>query len=370
MSILLRYLVKELWVPLVVWLSFLFVILFVMQLLRGTDVLLGSAVRPEDIGKLMFFLAPHFLVMALPVAFLLAILLGLGRLGEDRELVAMASLGMSPWQVVWIPAVGGVALGGVMLLMYFTAEPWGLAKVKEVANEVIKKNVVGDVKAGEFYEDFTELTLYVEGVDPVGHQWRNVLIHDNRDPSSPLLVLAREGRLNPSAPGEAVRVSLWEGRVHRADRSTFDYAVVEFERGDISVGVEGMFLKQSRFRWSDAEYTPAQLLQAAREADARGENGRPLRMAFHWRLGQILAPLSFAVLGTPLAISRRQGGRARGFLLALLAYVGYYVLSRFFDSQGTQGKLPMLLAGQLPNLVFIGLGLWAMRRVNQAGNAR
>ena len=73
-----RYLLRELLVPLGVWVAFMFLLLFVMQFLRGTDVLLGSAVRADDIGRLLLYLAPHFLVMALPIAFLLAILLGLG----------------------------------------------------------------------------------------------------------------------------------------------------------------------------------------------------------------------------------------------------------------------------------------------------
>ncbi len=98
--ILARYLLKELLVPLVVWVAFLFLLLFVMQFLRGTEVLLGSAVTLGDIGRLILYLAPHFLVMALPIAFLLAILLGLGRLSEDRELTALQALGISPTQLL------------------------------------------------------------------------------------------------------------------------------------------------------------------------------------------------------------------------------------------------------------------------------
>ena len=44
MKLLARYLLKELLVPLCVWVAFMFLLLFVMQFLRGTDVLLGSAI--------------------------------------------------------------------------------------------------------------------------------------------------------------------------------------------------------------------------------------------------------------------------------------------------------------------------------------
>ena len=64
-----RYLLRELLVPLVVWVAFLFLLLFVMQFLRGTEVLLGSGGDAAGTSRrLILYLAPHFLVMALPVA--------------------------------------------------------------------------------------------------------------------------------------------------------------------------------------------------------------------------------------------------------------------------------------------------------------
>lgn len=165
MRVLLRYVLSELVVPLLVWLAFLFLLLFVMQFLRATEVFLGSAVTAGDLGRLLLYLGPHFVVMALPVAFLLAILLGMGRLGEDSEIVAMNSLGVGPLQILAIPVTLGVALGAVMLLMTSTFEPRGMSAVKGLLNEIIKKNVAGDVKPGVFYEDLSRFTVYVQDVD-------------------------------------------------------------------------------------------------------------------------------------------------------------------------------------------------------------
>ncbi|HMK73287.1 MAG TPA: LptF/LptG family permease, partial [Myxococcaceae bacterium] len=99
MPLLVRAVLRELGGPLAVWVAFLFLLLFVMQFLRGTDVLLGSAVTVGDYIRLAVNLSPHFLVMALPVGLLLAVLLGLGRMAEDRELLALGALGSPPWQV-------------------------------------------------------------------------------------------------------------------------------------------------------------------------------------------------------------------------------------------------------------------------------
>ena len=370
MKLLARYILKELLVPLGVWVAFLFLLLFVMQFLRGTDVLLGSAITGPDFIRLLVYLGPHFLVMALPIAFLLAVLLGIGRLAEDRELTALQALGVSPLQFLLAPVLIALALGGLILLLAFTAEPWGLVAVKGLVNDVIKKNVVGDVRAGVFYEDLTNLTLYAQGVDPKTRQWRNVLIHDDRDPDAPLLVLAHEGQVNAGGVQEALRLALSNGQVHRASRTSDEYTVITFERGEIAVGAEASVKRRNRFRTPSAELTPGELMEVAAEARREGRDDKPFLMAMHSRLGLTLAPLAFALFGTPLALGKRQGGRARGYLLALGGYVVFYLLTRVFENLGQHGKMPFLLAGQLANGIYMMLGALTMWRVVRTGASR
>ena len=370
MKLLSRYLLRELVVPLVVWVAFLFLLLFVMQFLRGTDVLLGSAVTLADMGRILVFLAPHFLMMALPIAFLLAILLGLGRLAEDRELTALQALGIGPVQLLAGPLFVGALLAALMLLLTSTAEPWGLTRIKEFVAEIIKKNVVGDVKPGVFYEDLSNLTLYAEQVEQPDGRWTHVLLNDDRDPAAPLLMLAQRGRVNTQTSGQVLTLVLGDGEAHRSTQGSASYSVVSFQEAEIAVGVEGSLGRRNRFRSPKEELTPSELLQAADEAERTGGDSRSFLIALHNRLGNALAPLSFALLGTPLAIGRRQGGRAWGYLLTLGGYVLFYLLMRLFEQLAQQGQLPVALAGQLTNLLFCAAGLEAMYRVNRSGTVR
>ncbi|MHB8874085.1 MAG: LptF/LptG family permease [Myxococcaceae bacterium] len=370
MKLLLRYQLREILVPLAAWVSFLCLLLFVMSFLRGTDVLLGSGVTAKDLGLLVLYLAPHFVQQALPIAFLLAILLGIGRLAEDLEVSAMQALGVGPLRLLAGPLFTGAVLGAVVLLLSSTLEPWGLRSVEGAANEVIKKNLAGDVKPGVFYEDLTNLTVYAEKVDPKARRWTNVLVHDHRDEANPMLVLARGGQVNASGAGEALKLGLSEGAVHRSEREKAEYTVVDYDTGEIVIGVGESFYRKNKFRSPKEQLTPGELLQAADEARARGEAPEPLLMTFHWRMGQAFMPLAFALLGTPLAMGRRGAGRAKGYVLTIGGYVLYFVLSRVFVALGEQGRLAPLIAGQLPNVIFVVLGVFAMVRVSRAGAAR
>ena len=85
--LLVKSVLRELAGPLLLWIAFLFLLLFVMQFLRGTDVLLGSAVTLGDYGRLAANLAPHFLVMDIPVGLFVAGLRGHGLGREVTRLV-------------------------------------------------------------------------------------------------------------------------------------------------------------------------------------------------------------------------------------------------------------------------------------------
>ena len=45
------------------------------------------------------------------------------------------------------------------------------------------------------------------------------------------------------------------------------------------------------------------------------------------------------------------------------------MLSRLFETQAMHGRLPFLLAAQLPNILFMGLGLVALYRLGRQGAA-
>ncbi len=351
-----RYVLREIAAPLLNWLVFFFFLFLAMSFLRGTELLLGSAVGAGDILGFVLFLTPHFLQQAMPIAFLLAILLGLGRLAEDNELAAMRAVGVGPWKLLAWPMSLAVALGALSLTAAFTVEPWGMRAVTRNANELIKRNVMGDVRPEVFYDDIPSFVLYVERAVP-GVGWDNVLIHDSRDRASPQLLLARKGKLVPEGEKDEVRLLLEGGNLHRTNPDEpDDYAVADFAKGQMLLSVEGAMGKNT-LRRPHEELTPGELLDAA----ATAEKPLPFLVTFHQRLGRALMPLAFALLATALAFRAGARGRGWAFLLCLGGYVAYYVLMQVGAGLGAKGHLPPVVAGQLANGVFAALGLVAMR---------
>ena len=103
-----RLLLREIGVPLLLALLLVSQLLIVMQMLQLNEVLFGSGFDWRGVLRVASYLAPHFGIIAVPLAFLLAVMLGIGRLNEDNELVALAAL------VSGRDRLGSLALGAAI----------------------------------------------------------------------------------------------------------------------------------------------------------------------------------------------------------------------------------------------------------------
>ena len=155
-------------------------------------------------------------------------ILGTGRLADDREIMAIGAAGLSPVRLVRVPVVIGLALAGLGTWLSLEVEPAGLREAQLRFNELIKQNVTANVRAGTFFEEIPQFTVYAEQVGPEG--WTNVLISDRTDPAAPMLALARRGRLEPVGAGEEMRLVLEAGELHREEAQAEEYVLAAFRR--------------------------------------------------------------------------------------------------------------------------------------------
>lgn len=345
-----RYLAKEILLPFGAGLLFLTQILLATQILSQAEILFGSGVSPFDVARVVVALVPGFVNYVLPIAFLLGAVLGVARLAEDREVIALGAAGISPVRLVRVPLALGVILSFAALWLGLDIEPRSTRAVREGLNQIVKKNVQNDVRPGTFYDQIPDYTLYAERVRH--GRWENVLIQDRSNPSAPVLALAHGGRIEPLGKGDDMRLVLDRGEVHREQARSADYVVAEFGRAELMVGL-GRTLSDPGRR----ELTLDELRERARPAP-----GRPLRDVLRMqaylgrKIAAALALLPFALLAVPLGAARR-AGRAFGVIATFGAVVAHYLLLRGSEVLSLRGVVPAYLGMQIPT---VGLSLVAL----------
>ena len=357
--------------PLAVALFALLQLLVVAQLLQLNEVVLGPAVSLGDIARVTVALAPHFLVLAAPVAYMLAVQLALGRLSGDHELLALAAAGRSPLALYRVPALLAVLLGLGAAGLATWAEPWGLRQLHGVLNDVIKRNLGSAVVPGVFSEDLPRFMLYVERATPPKIPGQGattlggVLIENSIGEGPPLLVLAEEGRI-VDAGGEALALELRRGELHRPEGQGAE--VARFEQGTFRIGVQERLWRKNRFYATEGGLPSAQLEARAVRFEAEGKPAEAARLrvtrAKRWAVP--LACLAFALLGVPLAVAS-SGVRGFAYLVTIFAFAAYFVLGKIGESLATREALPPTIAALLPDLAIAALGLALTVRLARVG---
>ena len=358
-----RYLAKEILLPFSAALLFLVQILLVTQILARADIIFGAGVSAADVGAVVLALLPHLTGYVLPVSFLLGAILGVGRLAEDREIMAIGAAGLSPVRLVRVPLAIGIVLAALGVLLSVHVEPAGLREAQYRFNEIIKKNVTANVRAGTFFEEIPQFTVYAERVGPEG--WGHVLISDRSDPSAPLLALARRGRLVPVGLGEEMRLVLEDGEVHREEAGADEYLHAAFQRAGIALGLGTAITDKNVLAGSTKAMSLEELQALTLPAPGRSEGARlAAEVALQRRLASPLVIIAFALMAVPIA-AMRKGGRAAGIGAAVAGVLAHYLLLRVGEVVGERGLLPPALALQIPTVVLTAVGLllcWLLAR--------
>jgi len=357
MSLLDRLLLREIIMPLGVGMLAVLQLLVILQLLQLNEVVFSSAVTLEDLLRVTAALAPHFLVVAVPVAFMLGVQLGLGRLAADQEVLALSAAGTHPLRFYRVPLAIGLALAVVVAALTQWAEPWGLQQLNRVLNDVIKRNLQSGLEPGIFNDGLPRFMIYVSSEDPAEPgtyaTWRGVLIEDDVGDGAPVLALAELGHIEDTG-GPAIALRLFQGELHRMEAK--GETVARFKEGRFVVGVQESVMHKNKFARNEAAMTEpmmrARLAELARRGEVR-ESAR-LRVDLVRRWAVPLACFAFAFLGVPLAVLSR-GGRASAYIITVGMFIGFYALSRFGVALAENG-LNAWIAGFLPDAVVLALG--------------
>src|SRR5215831_14250161 len=95
LKILDRYLIREILLPFFLALLVLTFILEIPPILQQGEKLIAKGVAWGIVIRILLTLLPQALGVTIPIALLLGILIGLGRLSADREVVAFQACGVS-----------------------------------------------------------------------------------------------------------------------------------------------------------------------------------------------------------------------------------------------------------------------------------
>jgi LPS export ABC transporter permease LptF len=364
-----RYLLREMALPFI--LAVVGFLVFILLLLLGqfSNLLVNRVLDPGALALLLLYKTPYFLVWALPIATLFAVFLALGRLGHDREVIALQAAGISPRRLIAPLIVVGLLLSAVDFWMSNTLAPWGNREfLKLYLEQLYGGQRTPQIRDNAFFKGADERFFYVRRYDPDTSTLQDVLIYDF---TGQLALDAENDRLPKVI---TARTAAWEGDVWRLQDGTL-YAFDDegrlryssrFEAMDIRVG--GTIQKLVFEQRTPSEMSLQELAERIRAFRAIGRAPDALLVEYHLKMAIPLASLVFALFGAPLSLLIGPRGRALGVILSVLLVLLYQGVL-FWTAQilGNRGDLPPAAGAWLPNALFGLIGLILFLRADRLG---
>ncbi|BCA79566.1 LPS export ABC transporter permease LptF [Desulfuromonas sp. AOP6] len=353
-----RYIAREIATPALLGLSVFTLMILMGRIIRLVEMVLNKGVPAKEIFLLFAFLLPAFLVITIPLSFLLGVLLGFGRLSSESETIALKASGISLYGMlkpVFLLAALASLLTGTLTLY---GEPAGNAAFRSKVFEIAASKATVGIAPKVFNDDFDGLVLYTNEFDEQSGVMKGVFISDQRTDEEGSTIFAERGRIFSDPGNYTLTLRLEDGNIHRRPKSSQgnSYQTIGFSTYDISLSMGKEMEAGQTVKKKDKDFSFSELSTAIREAKNEEELLR-YRVQWHKRLVLPLAPLLFALIGIPLGIQSHRSGKGGGFAIGLIVFLVYYILFSFTKTLATEGIFPVIPTMWAPTILFFAGGL-------------
>ena len=352
-----RYICRQLFSHAFLGLGIFTFVFFVPQLVRLMDLVVRHPGSWWTIGILFLSTFPAILSLTLPIGVLVGVLIALGRLSADSELIAMSALGMGRRRLlvpVGILAVGATA---ITLTMTLWLGPLSVRTFRTIEDRLRAGQASYQVAPRVFDERFPQMVLYINDIDSAATRWKGVFLAGT-DKGVSRLTLAQEAIVIADRSEGKLELHLRNGSVHEFSPSDpGHYSLSAFGQRDLPVDV-----KSAEGDHVSEPGIPGRTMSVLwRERRSQRDAGVEIQR----RLSFPFACISFALLATPIGARPRRGGRAAGFLITLLLISGYYLLFTIGTELARQGTIPIWAGIWSANVITAGLGLFLLPRLER-----
>ena len=360
MRILTRYILREVVSHALIGAAVFTFVLFTRDLGRILELVVRNSAPLPSIAEVFFFTVPVALTYTIPMGVLVGILIGLSRLAADSEITAMRASGLGVWTFLRIISLFVVVAWLLALANSVYLAPRSLAELGKLQDNLKGSQASFEVQPRVFYEGFPKIVLYVQDVKAMsgGALWKGVFLADLSDPAAPRISLAREGLL-VSQGADRLDLHLTDGSTHETDPKNPDqYQISTFQTTDIPLQVPMSQSAQEHEPTSLHEMKIGDLLHTAQTADPVTRRWNLIE--FHNRLALPTACIVLALVGIPLGLSSKKGGKSSGFVMTILLVFLYYSVSLIGVSFAKQGTLPPAAGVWLADFVFLVGGIFLL----------
>ena len=324
-----RYVLKQVAKPLVAAMTIGLLMLLAERLVRLLDTTLGKKNSFSVVFELLAYLVPHYLGTAIPAALFLGLLFGFSRLSKDNEIDVIMATGTGLHRLARPVIVLSFLLGLVSLFIVGWMQPHTRYAYRSVLFDVKNVEVFYLAEEGVFMQAGTR-TFILDRLDRSTSTFNNIFLFDYKGPSGMETLTASSGVLIPVEGLQRPVLRLDNGHRLKLERwPTLDSGVeiprasiAEFATTDTPLGK----ISDSIFRPRGEDERELTLPELFTQLDhpPEGATRGSMRSELHKRIVNVVTFLMLPLLALPFSIGRQRSQRGYRFGIAMVLIIAFH----------------------------------------------
>jgi lipopolysaccharide export system permease protein len=357
-----RYILKEIAFPFFMILFILTFVLLMGKILQLMDLMVNKGIRVTDIALLVIYLMPSFLLFTIPISLFVAIMMGLGRLSGDNELLVLKAAGLSLHRLARPILVAVAACFLLTAVTSYYLAPYGNFAVKTLLFDLARQKASVGIKEKVFNDEFSGILLYADRVPVSGEHMEGVLISDTRNTAEQRTIIAERAYLVADPRAMTVTLRLENGATHSVDRNLNNYRRMDFGRYDLKLDFGTAMAGDAEKTKASTEMTVGEMVRRMRDKKLKDEDLRELAIEINKKFSIPFSTLVFGILGIPLGIRKHRTVKYWGFTIGLAVVITYYLLRLGGRALAETGRLTPFIGAWTPNIILGVAGIWLFMR--------
>ncbi len=327
-----------------------------------------KGINPWYMLEMLFYYSPAVFVLTVPMATLVGIVTAFGRLSADNEIIAMKTSGIGMQKLI-VPVVLSTFILSVFMVFFMDFSiPRGNQAYYKLYVELRQKHPALVLEPDTIMEEMSTegRKWYFKSIDRQTGKMKDIMIWE-RDKDVPRLITAKEGELRVF--DKWTSLLLYDGKIYQADPQNplKGYSTGNFTKNEIILDIGKSLEKEERASWSPTNMSIKEIKENLKKFEAelaspftteyvknyiRKYQINEYKVELYKKVSIPFANLAFGLIGVPLGLFVRRGGRMVGLGVGVAVIIVYYVILTIGEKISKAGIYPPVLGAWTPNIVI------------------
>jgi lipopolysaccharide export system permease protein len=350
-----RYVLRMTAWPMLACLGVTVISLVLERMLRLLDLLSQSSARFGPVVELTTNLLPHYIGLALPVAFFVALFIVITRLDDGSEVEAFLASGV-PLTRLAAPYVAlGLVLMTLSLIVFGYLQPYSRYAYRAVLHAAVNAGWDGRLHGGAFVTD-GDSVMTADSASLEGRRLQRIFIRRTLPGGGEEVITARTAQLATHPDGKQVTLLLQNG-VRTSESKSGGFDTLKFDTFVMQTPLAGAIALMRSRGGDQRELTLGELAVRAAQPDPVMPRGT-LLAELYARLARSAVLPFLPLIALPLGLAAKRKRRTAGLLLAGALLLAFQHGLQFGQGLAEAGRVSPELGVGAPFLLFTGFCVW------------